>query len=379
MVSLKLLTLGLVLISEAVSQFFIPSFGAVTCGWQYGGQCKRICDSEEYILGRQPCGFGVAVCCSPTLPCLSYGGVCRQRGCFSTFEVPLQFNVRCPFGERGTCCVRRSKRPVTQTTTMTTTTTLVPPVCASRPRFHPVAGRIVGGVPVSSQCQWPWMVSIKLGTTNQIGPHICAGVLVNRNKVLTTSSCVLGRQVVVTVGENNINNLWENGEQTVAVTGVATPNPSPADLGQPLRADDIAILTLESSIPSDGTSCAQPVCLPRNGETVDSNSRCYIAGWGPNALGDGLLHEANVRIMQNALCSFIIGSRTNLPTDKICSHPVIDRTNACQRDNGGMLVCEDGTGTWSLFGLISDNNCNANIPVIYTQVSRHLGWITSNL
>ncbi|XP_067651065.1 chymotrypsin-like elastase family member 2A [Haliotis asinina] len=376
MVALRLLTLGLVLISQAVAQFFIPTFGAVTCGWKHGGQCKRFCDSREYILGREPCN-GSGTCCASSLPCSSFGGVCRFNGCFSSSEVHLQFNVRCQFG--GRCCVRRWKRPPTKTTTTTTTTTPAPPACSSRPRFNPVTGRILGGMSVSSSCQWPWMVSIMLGTTSNIGPHVCAGVLVTPNKVLTTSSCVLGRQVIVTVGENNIDFSLENGEQTVAVTGISTPNPNAADQGQPLRADDIAILTLESAIPSDGSSCAQPVCLPRRGETVDSNNRCYIAGWGPNTRGDGRLHEAQVKIMQNNDCAFVTGRGNKLPSDKICSYPLLDRTNACQRDKGGMLVCEDGTGTWSLSGLISDSNCNLNIPVVYTQVSKHLDWITSHL
>lgn len=47
---------------------------------------------------------------------------------------------------------------------------------------------------------------------------------------------------------------------------------------------------------------------------------------------------------------------------------------------GGPLVCDDGSGRWTLYGVVSHGaGCGlANFPGIYTDVVKMLDWIKSH-
>jgi hypothetical protein len=42
--------------------------------------------------------------------------------------------------------------------------------------------------------------------------------------------------------------------------------------------NDIALIQLET--PFELTDYLRPVCLPAQGQEVESGTRCYVAGWG---------------------------------------------------------------------------------------------------
>ncbi|XP_071091981.1 chymotrypsin-like elastase family member 2A [Haliotis cracherodii] len=379
MLVLALLILEVIFTSPNVEALFYSRFARNRC-WRFCGQCRASCDPGEFMLGPVPCGFGaLGTCCAAELPCSAYGGVCRRSGCLSLTETEYTYKVRC-FNSQQTCCLRRpegirSFGPFTMQPIGPTSRPNIFSNCGGRRIF---SSRILGGSPVDSPSQWPWMVSIKTGSPSS-GTHICAGVLIRNNRVLTTASCAESASTMyVTITENNINNQGEIGETDIRVRGTMVhPAFGPPRPGDTLQGNDIAILTLESSAPVP----AQPACLPRAAEDILPATRCFIAGWGFNAASDGLLHESRVNVVNNAVCSIVLalGVNSQLPPDKLCSAPFIDRTDACQGDNGGMLVCEQQPNVWTLIGVISDNACSQTLPVVYTDVRGHIPWILPNL
>ncbi|XP_067651140.1 chymotrypsinogen A-like [Haliotis asinina] len=373
---LALLILGVTVILPNVETQYLSRFARNQC-WRFCGQCKSSCHPGEFILGPVPCGYGaLGTCCAAELPCSAYGGVCRQGGCESLTERAYTYKVRC-FNPQQTCCLRKP-RPVGQFTVQPVATTFTPNIISNCGGRRTLRSRILGGNPVNSPTQWPWMVSIKIGPPPS-GFHICAGVLISNSKVLTTASCVeSASSVYVTIAENSIDSPGEIGETDIRVRDTVIHRDfNPTQPGDTLQGNDIAILTLDSVAPAP----AQPACLPRADDDILATTRCFIAGWGFNGGSDGLLHESNVNVVNNAVCSIVLalGVNSQLPPDKLCSSSFIDRTDTCPGDNGGMLVCEQDPNVWTLIGVISDNACSQTLPVVYTDVRAHIPWILQNL
>ncbi|KAM9514682.1 transmembrane protease serine 12 [Guaruba guarouba] len=69
-----------------------------------------------------------------------------------------------------------------------------PDACGQRPLLEGSSGsRILGGhdAPVGA---WPWLVSLQLSRGGGRFSHVCGGVLVSRNSVLTAGHCFTGRR-----------------------------------------------------------------------------------------------------------------------------------------------------------------------------------------
>lgn len=68
--------------------------------------------------------------------------------------------------------------------------------CGERPLWDVLSGsRIVGGHAAGIGA-WPWSVSLQLRQPGARFAHVCGGVLVKENSVLTAGHCVTGREYV---------------------------------------------------------------------------------------------------------------------------------------------------------------------------------------
>uniref|UniRef100_A0A4W5K7M4 Hepsin n=1 Tax=Hucho hucho TaxID=62062 RepID=A0A4W5K7M4_9TELE len=146
---------------------------------------------------------------------------------------------------------------------------------------------------------------------------------------------------------------------------------------------DIAVLALAQ--PLHFTDCIQPVCLPHYGQRLIDGQMGTVTGWGNvgyyGTLAD-ILQEANVPIINDAVCNAPDYYDNQITTSMFCAGFEKGGTDACQGDSGGPFVAEDSlskASRYRLLGVVSwGTGCAmAKKPGVYTRVSRFLPWISS--
>ncbi|KAK6186149.1 hypothetical protein SNE40_008244 [Patella caerulea] len=231
----------------------------------------------------------------------------------------------------------------------------------------------------SQRCQWPWMVSVRRTGTKDM----CAGVLVNEDKVLTTARCSaalqsLGGQFEVVIGEYNIEVEDEKdglGKPTETIVPVTSMTQHPEYDGICIS-NDIAVVRLAKAV--EYGECALPVCVTKTRGT-DENcdeyiEECVMAGWGKyKAVGaerSPKLRWAYTEMLGPEVCSAIYryGDNSTLPENIFCLDESKNKQTACLGDEGGMVLC-NLKGTWVLKGLISLTSCGDSLPSLAVDIA----------
>ncbi|XP_056132846.1 granzyme G-like [Lampris incognitus] len=204
------------------------------------------------------------------------------------------------------------------------------------------------------------------------GKHVCGGLIVSNDFVITAAHCDKGEMTVV-LGTHNIKRI---NEKQMRHKVMKCKHPSFKDVG---HGNDIMLLKLSRRVKL-GKSL-KTVNLPNPGEIVEANTKCHVAGWGLTERGSGTdkLRVANVSTIDLELCQREwIRSKLTLPPNIICAGGYKTDKGACQGDSGGPLVCNN-----KAVGIVSFNlnkNCNySNLPNIYTDISKFLPWIKNIL
>ncbi|KAF6215317.1 hypothetical protein GE061_010069 [Apolygus lucorum] len=143
----------------------------------------------------------------------------------------------------------------------------------------------------------------------------------------------------------------------------------------PNKSDDIAILTLASSI--NFNKIIGPVCMPHPGLDV-SGKTVRVLGWGAErskGKGTNIPKKLDTTAMSSEKCNSAWGPNHTNPTH-ICTYSW--KENVCQGDSGGPVVWLDPqTNRYILVGLVSHGlmSCSGWKPSIHTRVASYLPWI----
>ncbi|KAK6185948.1 hypothetical protein SNE40_008075 [Patella caerulea] len=369
------------------------------------------------------------------------GGTCVAKGTCSGTLAGYQI-LSCLTG--GDCCIlpETTTPPTTTTTTTTTpaptTTTTVPPTttttipptttppaeqrCGVRSNTQPLLSRIFGGNE-TTECDWPWQVSIrgKISDSSNLVPtsdqtsHFCNGVIIADQWILTTASCVLiaaalggnggdpVNNVIVVAGDHNtagvsINFAAGTLQEKVFTVVESNIHPEykknvstfkfPADLqdtGIDFESNNIALLKL--NIPVTYSNCVRKACLLSETSQTIINKDCFIAGWGRSENGDQpILKEAQVELASRVVWEFIHRVTSNPdPVRALTTYAIFVNAvaggNTCSGDDGGMLVCKDAAGVWSLEGLINRDSgtCEPKAKFLVTDVTAAYPWIMTTI
>uniref|UniRef100_A0A671N481 Mast cell protease 1A-like n=1 Tax=Sinocyclocheilus anshuiensis TaxID=1608454 RepID=A0A671N481_9TELE len=116
------------------------------------------------------------------------------------------------------------------------------------------------------------------------------------------------------------------------------------------------------------------IALPKDGENVQENTLCSVAGWGElwtDGEPSSRLMEANVYLKNNRECYNRWGEIYYSLSQMMCTY---GHGGFCSGDSGGPLVCGDtavGVVSYRYIAL-----CNSpEKPNVYTKISAYLPWI----
>uniref|UniRef100_A0A8C7E3P6 Transmembrane serine protease 13 n=1 Tax=Naja naja TaxID=35670 RepID=A0A8C7E3P6_NAJNA len=245
-----------------------------------------------------------------------------------------------------------------------------------------ISGRIVGGTEASAS-KWPWQVSLQYGSA-----HICGGTIIDAQWVLTAAHCFF---IVKILDEwkvyAGVSDLKQTREGILVSEVIINANYSDdhddydialMKLAQPLLLSGEVLGCLLSS------KASRPLCLFFK-EGLTCLPLFSSPGFGKISENEGKntspkLREAEVKIIDYQLCNSRNVYEGFLTPRMMCAGFLQGGKDSCQGDSGGPLVCQD-SNRWYLAGVTSwGTGCGQqNKPGVYSQVSKFLGWIYSQM
>ncbi|KFQ67334.1 Transmembrane protease serine 12, partial [Phaethon lepturus] len=238
---------------------------------------------------------------------------------------------------------------------------------------------IVGGRDAPSGA-WPWSVSLQVRKAAVQFAHVCGGVLINENSVLSAGHCVTAKKDPYSWrAVLGLHNLWNYGEHT-AKRNIRSITVHP-EFKRETFENDIALFELDSAVRY--SDYIQPICLPPAHLYlyIDNETECFISGWGRTAekgKTSSVLREAQVEIIPSSICngSDAYGGLVN--SNMICAGSRSGGIDTCQGDSGGPLACyHPSTNKYYLVGIASFGvGCGRpEFPGIYVRLSQYRRWI----
>ncbi|WP_433870805.1 trypsin-like serine protease [Saccharopolyspora sp. CA-218241] len=232
------------------------------------------------------------------------------------------------------------------------------------------ASAIIGGTEATQP--YPFMASLQYDSPRPDG-HRCGAVLIDPEWVVTAGHCAntptgatagVPRDWQVRVGSPDVASGGEVAEVDRFYRRHNTYNPA---------GEDIALLHLSEPVQ------AEPVRLA--GTTPAVGTPVRLLGWGATSrdcFGDftdptcfpSELREADTEIVPLGQCLDDDGS-----TMPLCVGRADPPVGAANMDSGGPALVRDGDG-WALAGtVIGPGIRGADLPVMYTDVSKNADWI----
>ncbi|XP_074785523.1 transmembrane protease serine 12 [Athene noctua] len=256
--------------------------------------------------------------------------------------------------------------------------------CGQRPLLSSIsASRVLGGHDAQVGA-WPWSVSLQIHQAGRKFAHVCGGVLVNENSVLSAGHCLIGRKdPYFWRAVLGVHNLWKLGEHA-AKRNIRRITVHPEFQTETFE-NDIALFELHSAVRY--SDYIQPICLPPTHlyRYLDNETECFISGWGRTAekgKTSPVLKEAQVEIIPSSICNGSDAYGGVVNDNMICAGSRSGGTDTCQGDSGGPLACyHSSTNTYYLIGIASFGvGCGrSRFPGIYVRLSQYRGWIKTQL
>jgi trypsin len=236
-------------------------------------------------------------------------------------------------------------------------------------------GKIVGGQEARPY-EFPWQVSLRGKPSNS---HFCGGSIINERWIVSAAHCLVGETpggISVVVGEHAISDTTSTVRQTLDVEGIWVHE----NYNSGTVENDISLA--KTSVPIALNVNVQPICAPDPAnDYVHYKSQC--SGWGTLISGGAccpdVLQYVTMNITTNAYCDEVYTSST-IYDDMICAtdNTGMNERDSCQGDSGGPLSVKDGSGIFSLVGIVSWGiGCASGYPGVYARVGTQAAWVTN--
>ncbi|EHB17287.1 Granzyme K [Heterocephalus glaber] len=228
---------------------------------------------------------------------------------------------------------------------------------------------IVGGKEVPPHSR-PFMASIQTE-----GNHVCGGVLIHPQWVLTAAHCGFlfdkGQSATVVLGAHSLSKN-EHSKQMFAIKQLILFSKS--------ESDDIMLVKLHAAAKLNKYV---QLLHPRSKNYIRDGTKCQVTGWGatsPDVLNNSdTLQEVTVTIISRKRCNSqsYYNHRPTITKDMICAGDARGWKDSCKGDSGGPLICK---GVFHAIVSRGDKCGVAKKPGIYTLLTKkYQDWIKSNL
>jgi secreted trypsin-like serine protease len=245
--------------------------------------------------------------------------------------------------------------------------------------FRRRKGRIIHGqsaVPNS----WPWVVSVQFVRNKHNFTHLCGGVLINEDYVLTAAHCVHFLQTNQIAVITEMHDLDDSpNESNIHLVRKVLIHP---DYDKKLK-NDIALLKLVKKV--QFTAKTSPICLPSHEEMIQKFTGVVI-GWGgtkETSKRSSSLQQTFLKINNNYKFCTTVKQFDN--TTNYCAYDEVTkgRSNICFGDSGGPLMHLENN-QWTLYGISSfgvanEGKCLPYYPSYFVRIPFYLDWINESL
>lgn len=270
-----------------------------------------------------------------------------------------------------------------------------PPGQCGRPDYQ--ESRVVGGTDAALG-QYPWQVALfyfttrthpVTGETRSGWMFVCGGSIIDPRWIVTAAHCVQGKRQTnfgIMLGAAD-RSSFRNFDQVFKTDKIIIHE----DYNKSSIMDaDLALM--RTNVPMHFNKIVKPVCLPKQGEDVAVNKKCFVSGFG-RLSGRGptarILQHAMLPIVDSHECETLLNTHLigypHIPITRgmVCAgHGTDDIRSACMGDSGGPLVCQQPDGRWVLEGAVSFGNhkCETQYSYsVFVRMSNYVDWIDAKV
>eukprot|EP00210_Caulerpa_lentillifera_P004083 g3896.t1 len=225
------------------------------------------------------------------------------------------------------------------------------------------------------QGQYPYVVSVR--TVN--GEHICGGIVIAKDAVLTAAHCVDPRISNEATVRPNLNIGGIDRNEPIQKRKTVRAFPHPGWKGTVLDGDDLVILKLNKK------TCITPVLL-LGAEDAEDQEGVMFLGYGRTSQGGkfpNLLHGSEMRTLNRTRCNRRYRMRPRVDRNELCArgNTVV---GVCVGDDGSPLVIQPSFRIYSdiVIGIASysSNDCTESEGVsVFMNIYRYRKWINETL
>ncbi|KAM7380756.1 hypothetical protein PAMP_004031 [Pampus punctatissimus] len=220
---------------------------------------------------------------------------------------------------------------------------------------------IVGGK-VAKPHSKPYMASLQINKS-----HICGGILIREDFVLTAAHCKAREEMTVVLGAHDVTKD-EKSQQRIPVKY----HPHPKYTGK--YDYDIMLLKLKKNATLN--KYVKVIGLPKKDGKIPANIKCVVAGWGRTGHDQSpsnVLKETTEKMQFSFECKNKWGQV--FKTDRmLCTEFTRKTGGVCQGDSGGPLICNTKPHGLTAFTYRPDCN-NPKYPHVFTKIHYFLPWI----